>query len=309
MARLPDEYQEVEYIKYVPLKTYCVGGFSSSEEAEKRKSELQKKCPSISYNVGMKIEQKIKEYIIEIPEEAIAFLSDDEKSNVYPKPRSSLQCVEFAPTVYRFIPENYVDIFFKTGNLKIISFSHCKKLESQTRRDEKEGQGTIIGVEGNLRCEIGSGVGDNALLFCTSLSENNNLPDGTHYSTAIKIVNLNGFVDAVTKALIKCGYDVSVILKGPCIYNNRKIQREIRGQTLSELTSEIENGSSFDFGKFVALQQSISSNDLFFSKPLDKSVENEYRIVWLLDSEIKKDYICIDVPEAIQYCQKIVFDK
>ena len=309
MARLPDEYQEVEYIEYIPSKIYCFRGFLSFEEAEKRISELQKQCPSISYSVGAQIEQKIKEYIIEIPEEAIAFLSDNEKRKVYPKPQPPLKCEDFVPTVYRFIEKEYVDKFFKSGNLKISNFTQCILLESKIRRDEKEGQGTSIAVEGNLRCKIGSCVGNNALLFCTSLSENNTLPDGTHYSEAIKIVNLNGFIDAVTKALIKCGYNVSVILKGPCIYNNRIIQREIHDQALSELTAEMENGSSFDFGKLVGLQQSISLNDLYFSKPLDKSVENEYRILWLLDKEPKDEPLYIDVPEAIQYCQKIVFDK
>ena len=309
MARLPDEYQEVEYMKYTPSKTYCVGGFSSLEEAEKRISELQKKCPSTFYDIVVQIEQKPKDHIIVIPEEAIAFLSDDEKRIVFPQPQPPLQCVEHSPTVLRFMQEKYVDSFFKTGNLKITSFSHCKTLESETRRDSEEGQGTDIGIEGNLRCEIGSGVGDNALLLCTSLSENNALPDGTHYSAAIKIDNLNGFIAAVTKALIECDYGVSAVLKGPCIYNNRRIQREIRDKALSELTSEMEESTSFDFSKLFNLQQNIDSNDLFFSKPIEKSIENEYRILWLLDSDLKDNYIYIDVPDARQFCQKIIFDK
>lgn len=309
MARLPDEFQEVEYIKYIPSKTYCLGGFTSQEDAIKRVSELQKECPSVSYDIGTKIEQKIAEYIIVFPEEAIAFLSENEKRSIFPQPQPPLQCVEYTPTVYRFVSEKNVASFFETGNLKITTFSHCKKLESQTRRDSEEGQGTAIGIEEDLRCEIGSVVDDNALMLCTSLSENNNLPDGTHYAAAIQINNIIGFVSAITEVLINNGYQVSTILKGPCIYNNRLIQRELHDQSLSELNAEMENSSSFDFGKLFALQSSISSGDLFFSKPVEKSVENEYRIIWLLDSELKEDCIFIDVPEARQYCQKIVFDK
>ena len=71
----------------------------------------------------------------------------------------------------------------------------------------------------------------------------------------------------------------------------------------------MESGNSFDFEKLFALNRTIVSNDLFFSKPVEKSIENEYRMLWLLDSDLKEEYICIDVPEARQYCQKIVFDK
>lgn len=308
MARLPEGYQEVEYIKYIPSKTYCIGGFSSQEEAEKRISELQTKCPSTAYKIGAQVEQLIKEYIIVIPEEAITFLSDDEKSTAFPE-KPTLQCEEFSPTVYRFLPEKYIDSFFETGNLKITSFLHCKKLESKIRQDSNEGRGTALGVDGHLRCEIDSGIGDNALLLCTSLSKNNNLSMDEHYSAAIKIINLNGFIEAVTIKLINSGYCVSHILKGPCIYNDRIIQREINDQSLSNLIAEMENGNSFNFENLFALQRSIVSNDLFFSKPIEKSIENEYRILWLLDGELNEECIFIDVPEARQYCQKIVFNE
>lgn len=304
MSRLPDEYQEVEYIQYTPSKTYCIGGFPSQEDAKKRMLELQKTCPSTSYDIGVEVEQKTKNYLIVIPEEALAFLSEDEKSLAFLQP--PLQCFEYAPTVYRFIPEEYVEKFFKTGNLKITTFSCCQKLESQTRRDAEEGKGTAIGIEGKLKCEIETGVGENALMLCTSLSGCNILPDGTQYTAAIKINNINEFVDAVTAALIKNGYSVATVLKGPCIYNDRKIQREISNQALSELTGEMQSGSSFDFGKLFELQSMICSNDLYFSKPIEKSIENEYRILWMINEKVE-ECVYVDVPEARRFCEKICF--
>jgi hypothetical protein len=40
MSQLPDEYQEIEYIKFVPSKTYCLGGFVTEDEAKSRIIDL-----------------------------------------------------------------------------------------------------------------------------------------------------------------------------------------------------------------------------------------------------------------------------
>jgi hypothetical protein len=152
---------------------------------------------------------------------------------------------------------------------------------------------------------MGVGVGGDAFVLCTSLSQNNVLSEGKPYDACIEIDDLLSFVRVAT---IKLAEKVNIegVVHGACMYHNKELQDKIRSNALEKIMEQTSNGNSFDFSLLSQLAGEIGGNKVFFSKPLDKQEECEYRIVWLTDQE-QKDAIVIEIPEARDFCRPIYF--
>lgn len=304
---IPDEYQRLDYIKYVPKphKNYLLDGFDTQESAMQRIENLKNRFNSQSYKIFANV--KSCSYAIVIPEEAVQFLSDEEKVRLIEESQS-IQFIENPPIVYRFIEEQYVDEFFKTGALRLSTFGRCKKLEDENRKDISEGNATLIAFEDDIRLEMEMGVGDNAILLCTSLSNNNIKANGKKDDCCIEIRDINNFTLAITQALIQKGCPIQTVLKGPCVYADRHIEKKLQGADVNNFLDEMENSKVVNFDKLLALTSNVGGYNTFFCKPLENRFENEYRILWLLETDVTQETYDVLVPDAIQYCEKIKFD-
>lgn len=304
---IPEEYQRLEYVKYVPKsqKNYLLDGFDTQEFAMQRIENLKNHFNSQPYKIFANV--KPCSYAIIIPEEAVQFLSAEEKSRLIEEPQS-IQFIENFPIVYRFIEEQYVDEFFKTGALRLSTFGRCKKLEDENRKDISEGNATLIACEDNIRLEMETGVGDNAILLCTSLSNNNIKANGKKDDCCIEIRDINNFTLAITQALIQKGYPIQTVLKGPCIYADRHVEKKLQGAKLNNFLNEMKNSNAIDFDKLLDLTSDIGGYNTFFCKPTENRFENEYRILWLLGTDVTQETYDMLVPGARQYCEKIKFD-
>ena len=309
-GRLPEGYTEVEYIKYSPSKTFILGGFSSQEKAAQRIEQLQNNCKSSAYSIVANCRQIIEAYGILIPEEAIPFLTTEEKKAIIEQPKN-VQFIENCPIVYRFMGEKgekYVDEFFSTGVIRLSTFNRCKYLEDANRKDASEGRAMLIGQEKESRVEMDMGVGDNAVLLCTSLSSNNVKANGEVDDCCIEIRDINSFVMAITDALLQQGHHVHSVIKGPCVYSDRVIQKNFQGGMLKNYLDEMFQSTQIDLDELFGLGKSISRDDIFFCKPLENRVENEYRILWLLEEDVTQDTYDVIIPNARQFCRKIKFN-
>ena len=73
------------------------------------------------------------------------------------------------------------------------------------------------------------------------------------------------------------------------------------------LSKEILTQDPCNFDALFATMANIGQTDIFFSKPIKYSYENEYRIIWLLDDDLKSDQHFVTAPEAAKVCKKITF--
>lgn len=151
------------------------------------------------------------------------------------------------------------------------------------------------------------GTGDDAILLCTSLSANNIKVNGEVDDCCIVIHDVIGFASAITNALIREGHHVRMVLKGPCVYSDRKIERPMPSGKISDFIEKTQGKDSFDFGKMFGFASEISKYDIYFCKPIENRFENEYRILWLLDDDVTQERYDIVVPDARQFCSKIKF--
>ncbi len=288
-------------------KVYLLDGFNTQEQAIQKIDNLTSHFSSNQYRVVARVEQMIQGFYITVPEEAIRFLSIEEKARLIEEPQN-IQFSEYAPIAYRFIGEKHVDEFFETGTLRLSTFKRCKKLEDKNRKDESEGRAILVGKEKDLRMELDMGAGDNAILLCTSLSINNIKADGQKDDSCIEIRDINSFTLSITNALLQQGYPIKAVLKGPCVYSNRHIEKELGGDELKNFLDDMQKSNRIDFGRLISLGSQISENDIFFCKPIENRYENEYRVLWLLGNDVTRETYDVSIPDARKHCRKIKFD-
>ena len=312
MRKLPEGYTPLEYIKYIPPKPpqmYLLHGYKTKEEAESRAKELYASCPYTEYKIFPIMEQQIKEYVILLPDMAVEKLTPSERMNLSLVPHTN-QCEEYQPRLYRFMDEMYIDEFFKNGTLLLTTYNRCTRLEDPNRADKSEGRNLLIGYCGKQRYEIDIGTGNNVMMLCTSLSRNNKLPDGKLYDSCIEILNVNSFIQSITDSLLEQKVPIKAVIKGPCVYSGKTIQRTIPSYYIENLLSENDvtaSSGSINFDILNSMMMYIGRGDIYFTKPIKYSYENEYRIVWLLDEELNDDKYIVTSPKAVEFCHKINF--
>ncbi len=283
-------------------KNYILSGFDSKEAVDKWIQDLSGERKYIQRNRFI-LEAEAKQYGITVSEAEIAMLADEERNRLIDLPIEPM-VTPYTPWVYRFMGEEYVDRFLKTGELRLCTFESCSKLEDSKRRDKGEGETIIVGESGKNKLCIMGKVGGNILMLCSSLVEKCKDDEGQCYRNGIIIKNILGFMLDVTSALEREGYHVEQMLMGPCNYtSNKRINRRISD---TDVKDKIEN-------KTVCLSEvyetfaSCGQDDIFFRKLLDKADEHEYRMIWRLNQNLSEDHYSVVVPEAIQHCEKYRF--
>lgn len=207
------------------------------------------------------------------------------------------------PVLYRYMPEQYVDDFFKTGNFMISNFNRCKQLEDEARRDMNEGKNNFNGKAEKYRIEMQMGIGDNPFLVCTSL-----YAPTKDYKCCIKINNPIEFAKCISDKLIQKGYNITNIDLGPCFYSDKSFNGSIDKRDIETILNAENN--SFDFSVLWKMANDINNNpkNMFFNKDLKFMHEQEYRMVFEYNNaETVSEPIFINISEAIKYCEKEVF--
>ena len=282
-------------------KTYSLT-FSDAKSAVDTLNKMQYSYKSNLYYCSHKAVCTPNEYVVIFPEGGMSLLSDElqQKAEACLFP---FGCGYFVPTVYRFMDEYYIDEFLTKGELQISTFTHCKRLEDMTRRDSNEGQSVIVGEYGDKRMEAHMGTGDNVFLLCTSLKSEYTNELGIANNAALEIFNVSNFVNACTKSILEMGYHVLNVQIGPCYYSEKKIFGLTNEGVIEKIINE-EN-HTFDFDQLIKVQNQIAGPKMYFQKPLEKAVEQEYRIVWHVYPEPQDETLIIKVDNPTQFARKV----
>lgn len=301
---MPEGYTALENIQRVSPKLFLLPGFNTEEVAKNYCEELNKKHNSSFYRILANVKQVINEYVIQIPEDAIQFLSEEEKQKLI-DPMPNLAPCEHIPMLYRHIDKQFIEEFCDSGKLMLTTYNRCKKLEGPIRRDAEEGKTTLETKEEGLTFQIDCGFGGNCIMLCLSLSKEYTSSKGEKSECCIEIQNVYDFTNLITDQLLQNGFKVKSVLKGPCCYNDRNIQRQINTTAIKKMEEQMSKEKTIDFDSIFDIARAVGQNDVYFSKPVEKSVENEYRIVWILDEEPKEENYFVEIPAAIPFCRRV----
>lgn len=302
--QLPIGYQPIDSLPIATEKTYILP-YESEQEAVGKLNQLQNNYPSLLYNIEVIVEPHPVEYNLIVPLGALKYLTPEEQSLAEPY-FAPIQYNVYSPILYRFFSkEEYIDNYVEKGELMLSTFARCKKLEDATRCDGKEGMSTLIGEEEEYRVEMSMGVGDNAFMLCTTLSNSYKDGSGIVADRYLEIFDIQGLIQAITKQLVDDGYDVHQVLCGPCTYSNKTLEGRLDGD-VKKMLDLMETTHTFNPEYMIAMQSKIGGPHMYFQKPIEKAVECEYRILWLVEnlhgSETKK----VTIPEPKKYARKVV---
>ena len=303
MHKFPEGYTPLDSIPLPQLpeiKWYILPGFSTFEMAKSKVEDLIGKSGVVTYE----IHQQQDSYVILLPHTVVQYLTESEREKLIRNYR--IRSDVNHPVVWRLMSKKHVEEFFKTGELQISTYAKFAQNDSLIRKDDDEGNVTLHSAEGSLTSKMAIGVGANALVLCTSLSQNNVFSDGTTYDACIEINDLLSFIKTVTLRLAEM-VSITGVVHGACMYQNKEIYGESKSKALSNILEQTSSGNSFDFSLLTRLAEETGGNKVYFSKPMEKQQECEYRIVWLTEQE-QRDSIIIKVPEATTYCRPIYFE-
>lgn len=303
--QLPEGYTPIEFIEYRPKQgqLFAFGQFERFKEA----LELAKRINASFGNDICKITN------IQIPENVLFCVifpeSVFEKVDYINREECTMcetptNVVYNIPILYRFldIKGEFVDMFFETGKLKLTTFEKCKELEDENRKDTKEGRSKLFGYDGDIKMEIGVGVGSDAIMLCTSLCSEYKDDKGAIYTKFIEIYDAQGLLFAIADQLTKSGYVINNILLGPCFYTKKEFHNAVCSEKFRE---KLDKEKVFDWDEMAIIANTISGYNVFFQKPIDKRLENEFRLLWIVDN-IKKDQdISVTIPHPEAYCRLI----
>lgn len=275
--------------------------FDTQEKAAEVLDSMQYTYKSALYNYHMGGQFTPNQFIVTFPEGAKSLLSE-ELQNQATECMFPFQGGYFIPTVYRFMEEQYIDEFLETGTLQLSSFRRFGKLEDPLRKDGREGDSIIVGEKGSMRLETHMRMGSEALLLCTSLTSHYVDAEGQKCKCALEIFDVGGFVDACSKAILAKEYHIKNVQIGPCFYSEKKIYGALQEEDMKKLGDE----RNFTVEDLFAIPQRVAGPKMFFQKPIEKAIEMEYRMVWLVFPEPQDETMLIQLEEPQKYARKIL---
>lgn len=235
-------------------------------------------------NIDNKLESG---FLVGLFKEDVRLLDLDLQDIVEPMSDEGIEriCVS---SLYRFVPEQYIDDFVRKGRIWLSTFDRCQRLEDENRTDGNEGR---VEFYHDAKKIAHAHVGKNGYLLCASTTP---FASGSKPNQrCVYIQDLPGLANAITKALRDKKIKVSAVIQGPCIYTDHRVHLDYDPDRTPEELEKILTA----FGDRV----------YFLKDALPKFVvEHEYRVVWLTDGEIKGDGLLVEISNPELYVQAIM---
>lgn len=202
------------------------------------------------------------------------------------------------PYVYRYLPSEHVDQFFKDGSIRISSFNCFAGHDDEHRADPEEGFCHVahINAEGTGQTVLAAmSFGQRAYVVCGSTHYSKILSEKFECDSGIRINDPTKFAEAISYRL--SGFVGG--MEGPCHYlPERSVLRDLGPQDLSRFRDENSGDPTPEFEQFM---HQLAGNDPLFIKHTSYASQSEYRLLWFVHDEVDS-FIDIKCPEATQFC-------
>jgi len=202
------------------------------------------------------------------------------------------------PAVYRYENKQWIDEFFSSGKLRLSSFAKFATYTDEIRGDTQEGRGVGYGeTPDNKSVFVVQAQGVSATVFCCSHRLDHKLRESFERDSAFEIMNTVGFGFEIARQLPGFRHG----LEGSCIYrSDTSIKRDIN----FDFEKYKRPDGTMDMQMLFDAGAALGGPELLLLKRKQYEVQQEYRIVWELDS-LTGDSVDVVAPNARQYCRKV----
>ncbi len=206
------------------------------------------------------------------------------------------------PVVFRYISDEYVTAFFEQGKLRLSSFGRFTKHADEQRLDKDEGHAVLTCITkerggqtltSHVRC------GQNAYVLCGTMRHSKELMDAFDTDSYIRITDTTKFGMAVAKHIP----GISRALEGPCLYQKTKIIERDLGWIDADQFRDPNDPRKGDRDRLQQFVLSQVEHYPLFLKHASFADQGEYRFIWC-SSAATGEFLDVDVPEAVQFCER-----
>lgn len=223
---------------------------------------------------------------------------------IHYSPTSLSQVIDWrikANTVYRILDRiEWLDNFFDTGEIQLSSFEKFRNYKDEMQGDYHEGKAAIICEDKDNNTHIiGYESGINGYVLSTTKSLEEKVVNDFNGKCALIIKHPTLFGLEISKKLPF----VSSGLEGSCDYvesKNRFLEKQMNTNKLLESINEL------DKRKAIGILSELTMGMELFAKQKKYEHQKEYRFIWFSNWPVTET-IKVRCPEAIQYCEKLVF--
>jgi len=206
------------------------------------------------------------------------------------------------PTVFRYLPAEYVDAFFVDGSLRLSSFRMFKQHADEQRLDKREGDTMFVhrtSQNGGQTISAWASHGKTAYVLCGTMRHEQSLMERFGCDSYIRINDPTKFGIVIARHIPT----FRVGAEGPCLYQENKIIERDLGYIDIQRFSDPGDPGSISKTMMNRFVNDAMEHFPFFLKDSQFSAQVEYRHVWMTSTQVE-DFLHIRVPEAIQYCSK-----
>lgn len=286
------------------MKNYLLRGFTTDADAQKRSQEIaieQGVVDSQTKYWCNWIQVAEKEWALSINEEQAKALSDDERnSGRFIEVPEQLSWQIMPSVLYRYLEKKYIDEFFRTGRLRLSSFSMFSKHKDEQRGDKLEGQNVLVALGSGHTVIAKTSHGQNAHVLSTSYLKSDALMTDFGCDGCFRITNSMGFGMTLSKKIPGFKHGI----EGPCCYmTERVVKKTLVDFSIEELQHD-DDKSKLDLDKIAQLTGQMAGPEVFFVKHMSYQHQLEHRFVWLLDRDAE-EYCFVECPEVLEFCEKV----
>jgi hypothetical protein len=285
-------------------RKYILTGFNSKHSALDRSREFALKSgiePNATTQFLFSVEPLFQEHWgLVIPEDHLDLLEPHEKfagrlqeilpPQPYVKP--------YIPMVFRYMNKQFVDEFFKTGSLRLSSFSKFHQYDDEQRGDKTEGNNMIHAKSGDNSFVSVQSNGSDAFILCSALIKDKEFMTEFNSDDCLIVEKPFEFLNCIASKIP----EFKGTLFGPCMYQPEKIiSSQVEPITIDDL--QVEGG--IDSNRLFGITNNAGGDHVYFTKKLEFKPQHEYRFLFFSWINPVPDELFIEIPEAIGYCSRI----
>lgn len=179
---------------------------------------------------------------------------------------------------YKFISKATYENFLKKGKFQLGSLKFYREIENLNSRDEKEGFSNLLINSGNRSIFTSVIAGFNHYIFCgRDTNDKSNIMSNKFGDICLKIKNIKAFADKIKKSIGAKNWTIKKVTYSDFkAYSTNQLITDLKGVS-PDLSDEFFN---------YLIQYSFLPS--IFCKPTCFSTENELRLTFEMDKNVKK---------------------